>query len=266
MDALRAVSHVVVRLARRIVHLVMLARSRQLRQFVIDRSGFSRICRGLCPTLNWIKGQRRRAGERARHHSYRSEHVWSYQGAVCGHGRAGVASNHRGGAVAEGGYQSEGIPHQIGMAKRKYIAVIRVILTCRATIASHVRSEHVKACRSQRQHDLAPTVCDLGISMEEEEARPFLGLEAGFQYVESETVDIGHVVGANAGGKRERSKFRRVGLNDCGARDLRLDECAGSCCGGGQNEATSGRARRGLSATGCVETWFRLHGHVERPH
>jgi hypothetical protein len=30
-------------------------------------------------------------------------------GAVCGHGRAGVASNHRGGAVAEGGYQSEGI-------------------------------------------------------------------------------------------------------------------------------------------------------------
>jgi hypothetical protein len=36
--------------------------------------------------------------------------------------------------------------------------------------------------------------------MEEEEARPFLGLEAGFQHVESETVNIGYVAGANAGG------------------------------------------------------------------
>src|SRR5882724_755497 len=50
----------------------------------------------------------------------------------------------------------------------EYIAVIRVIPTCRATIASHVRSEHVKARRSQRQHDFTPTVCDLRISMEEE--------------------------------------------------------------------------------------------------
>jgi hypothetical protein len=153
--------------------------------------------------------------------------------------------NYRGSAVAEGGYQSGGIPHQIGMAKRKYIAVIRVIPTCRATIASHVRSEHVKARRSQRQHDLAPTVCDLRISMEEKEARPSNRLETGFQYVESETVDIGHVAGANAGGKREWSKFRRVGLNDCRARDLRLHECAGSCCGGGQNFVGSSPVRFG---------------------
>jgi hypothetical protein len=51
--------------------------------------------------------------------------------------------------------------------------------------------------------------------MEEKEARPSSGLEAGFQYVESETVNIGHVARANAGRKRERRKFRRVGLNDC---------------------------------------------------
>ena len=151
------------------------------------------------------------------------------------------------------------------MAKRKYIAVIRVIPTCRTTIASHVRSEHMKARRSQRQHDLAPPVCELRISMEQEEARPSFGLEPGFQYVESETVNIGDVVGANAGGKRERSKFRDVGLNDCSARDLRLPECAGSCRCGGQNEATSGRARCGMSATGCVETWVRWHGHVRTP-
>jgi hypothetical protein len=35
--------------------------------------------------------------------------------------------------------------------------------------------------------------------MEEEETRPAFGLEAGFQYVEIETVNIGDVAGANAG-------------------------------------------------------------------
>ena len=184
---------------------------------MLARAG--RVCLGLC-TFDCVKGQRRRTFKRGRHHSNRPEYVWSYQGAVCGRGRAGVASNHCGGPVAERGYQSEGITHQIGMAKRKYVAVIRVIPTCRATIASHVRSEHVKTRRSQRQHDLAPTVCDLRISMEEEEARPSVGLEARFQYVESETVNIGHVAGANAGGKREWSKFRRIGLNDCSTRDI----------------------------------------------
>ena len=44
--------------------------------------------------------------------------------------------------------------------------------------------------------------------MEEEEARPAFGLEAGFQYVESETVNIGDVAGANAGRKRERRKSK----------------------------------------------------------
>jgi hypothetical protein len=111
----------------------------------------------------------------------------------------------------------------------------------------------MKARRSQRQHDLAPTVCDLRIAMEKEEARPSFGLEASFQYVESETINIGDVAGANAGRKRERRKFRRVGLDDCSASDPRLYECAGSCRGGGQNEATTGRARRNLSAAGCVE-------------
>jgi hypothetical protein len=38
--------------------------------------------------------------------------------------------------------------------------------------------------------------------MEEEEARPAFRLEAGFQYVEGEAVDIGDVAGANAGWKR----------------------------------------------------------------
>ena len=86
-----------------------------------------------------------------------------------------------------------------------------------------------------------------------------LELEAGFQYVESETVDIGHVAGANAGGKRERGKFRRVGLNDRGARHLRLRERGGRCRCGGQNEVTSGGARCGLSAVGCG---LRLRGYV----
>jgi hypothetical protein len=56
--------------------------------------------------------------------------------------------------------------------------------------------------------------------MEEKEARPSFGLEAGFQDVEGQTVDVRHVAGANALGKRERRKFCRVGLYDCGARDI----------------------------------------------
>src|SRR5205807_6693898 len=53
-----------------------------------------------------------------------------------------------------------------------------------------------------RSHDLAPSICDFRISMEEEEARPAFGLKAGFQNMESEAVNIGDVVGANAGRKR----------------------------------------------------------------
>jgi hypothetical protein len=56
--------------------------------------------------------------------------------------------------------------------------------------------------------------------MEEKEARPIFGLEAGFQDVKREAVDVWHVAGANPGRKRERRKFCRVGLYDCGARDI----------------------------------------------
>src|SRR5205085_4453479 len=85
METLRAVPHVVVRLAGRVVNLVVLARSRQLRQFVIDRAGAWRDRWALRGAFNRIEGQRRHPSERRRHHRNRAEHVWSYHGAVGGH-------------------------------------------------------------------------------------------------------------------------------------------------------------------------------------
>jgi len=41
----------------------------------------------------------------------------------------------------------------------------------------------------------------------------------------SETVNIGNVARANAGRKRERRKFRCVGLDDCSTSDVRLHQC-----------------------------------------
>src|SRR4051794_13354492 len=98
--------------------------------------------------------------------------------------------------------------------------------------------------------------------MEKKEARPSFGFEAGFQYVKRETVDVWHVAGANALGKREWRKLCCIGLNDRSARDVGLHECAGHRRSGGQNDATSARARYGLSGIGCAETCARLQGHV----
>ena len=82
----------------------------------------------MCRAFHRVERQRRRSGEWARHHGDGPEYVRPDQGAVRGHGRAGITANHRGGALSEGRYQPERIPDQVGMTKHENVAVIRVVL------------------------------------------------------------------------------------------------------------------------------------------
>jgi len=94
------------------------------------------------------------------------------------------------------------------------------------------------------------------------------GLEAGFQYVESETVNIGDVAGANAGreaGAEEASPRRSGRLQrERPQTDPVLDAAAARrrC----QDEATPCRARCNLSATGWVRVSFACMGMFKPSH
>jgi hypothetical protein len=130
--------------------------------------------------------------------------------AVRGDGRTSIAAYHRSGAVSKSRYQPKRIPDQIGLTEHENVAVITVVPAYGPTIASHVRREYMKPCRSEGQHYLAPSIGKLRKSMQEQYTRSAFVLEPGFQDVKSKFVDIAYVTGAYPGRKRNRRKVRTV--------------------------------------------------------
>src|SRR5262249_16860689 len=84
-------------------------------------------------------------------------------------------------------------------------AVVTGVPAGGSAIAALVRSDHVITGLRDRQHDLAPAVCKLGKSMEQEHAGTAFVLEAGFEDVNRESVDVLHEPRADAGGQRVRA-------------------------------------------------------------
>src|ERR1700732_2549090 len=86
-------------------------------------------------------------------------------------GRGGLTPSPRSGAGSKSRYQPKRIPDQIGLPKHENVAAITVVPPHGPTIASHVRREYMKSCRSEGQHYLAASIGKLRISMQEQHTR-----------------------------------------------------------------------------------------------
>jgi hypothetical protein len=100
-------------------------------------------------------------------------------------------------SVAERRYQRQGIPHDIEKTERADIAVVVTIPARGLAVAPLVGRDHMVARRRQRQHNFAPAVRELREAMEEQDTGAVPSLEAGFEHVHRETVDVFHEPGAD---------------------------------------------------------------------
>ena len=152
MHALRRAVHVVVRLARRVVPLVMFSRARQRRQIAVNG-----IIDGLGGFVHRVEGQRWRAAERRAHHDDRAKHVGPDQRAPGRDRRAEIMPDDGvDAAIAERRHQPERVAHQVGEPERGEIAVVVRIPSGGAAITALVRRDHVIAGFCENRHHLAP--------------------------------------------------------------------------------------------------------------
>ena len=141
--------------------------------------------------IGGIEGQRGRTCERRAHHHHRSKHVRPYQRAPRGDRRAEIVPDHRvDRSIAERRHQPERVAHQIGEAERGEVAVVVGIPAGGAAIAALVGCDDVVAGGSQLRHHLAPGKGELGKAVQQKQAGPALGFEAGFQHMHAQAVDI----------------------------------------------------------------------------
>ncbi len=178
VDALRAMPHVGVGGARRVVPLVMLARALERREVVVDG-------------VDGCGGERRRAGERRAQQRDGREHVRPHESAGGRDRRAEVVADHRRDlAAAERGEQPEHVPHEVEQAERLEVAVVVGVPAGRAAVAALVGRHHVVARGRERRHDLAPAPGELGEAVQQQHTRPARRLEAGLEDVHREAVDV----------------------------------------------------------------------------
>ena len=106
-------------------------------------------------------------------------------------------------AIAERRHQPERVAHQIEQPERAEVAVVIGVPAGGAAIAALVRRDHVIAGLRQRRHHLAPAEGELGKAVQQQHAGPAAGLEAGFQHVHAQAVDVVDEAGADGGGERD---------------------------------------------------------------
>ena len=199
MHALRRAVHVLVRLARRVVPLVMFSRARQRRQIAVNG-----IIGRLGGFVHRVEGQRWRATERCAHHDDGAKHVRPDQRAPGRDRRAEIMPDDSvDAAIAERRHQPERVAHQVGEPERGEIAVVIRVPSGGAAIAALVRRDHVIAGGCENGHYLAPAKGQFGEAMQQQHAGPTGRLETGFEHVHAQAVDVFHVAGADGGGERD---------------------------------------------------------------
>ena len=244
--ALRAMPHVAIGRAGRVVPMVVLARRIERGQVVVDRA--PRLDRSGLRAISRAKWDGRSAGERRAHQDHRAEHVRPDQRAPGRHRRAEVVADDGGnGTVAERRDEPQRVPHQVEDTKGAQIAIVVAVPAGGAAIAALVGGHHVKPLRRQRQHHLAPAVGELREAVQKQEAGPALGLEPGLQHVHPEAVAVVDEARAYAVGQG----YRAQGSCACHSR-LRNLECHRA--GAIKHRARGTRkpdTRRPISACGC---------------
>ena len=189
MDPLRRAPHVRVRLARAVVALVVLAGARQARHLLVDvRAG-----RGLRPraAAGSVEGELRRAAERGAHQRHGPEDVRPRHRRPRGDGRSEVVADHRvHRAVAERRDQRQRVAHRVQAAERTETAVVVRAPAGGAAVAALVGGDDVVARVGQRRQDVPPAIGQLREAVQEEQRRPPPALEAGFEHVHRQAVDV----------------------------------------------------------------------------
>ena len=238
VDALRAVAHVGVGGARRIVPVIVLARRVERREVGVDVAGAGRRATGM---IGGAERRRRRAGERSAHQRDRTEYVGPCQRAVGCNRRAEVVPDHgRDRAAAERRHEPQGVAHQVEDAEGREVAVVVAVPTRGATITPLVGRDHVKPRCRQRQHHLAPAVRQLREAVQQQNAGAAHILEARLQDVHRESVAVLHETGAYAGRKRGAVRHRcRTRARDPVSSFARAHEEPPSPFGGGIASAFS---------------------------
>ena len=184
VQSLRALHHVGIGAARRVVPLIVLARRLQGGELAVE------LCHRGPPIRH--RTARWRPAERSAHHRHRRDHVGVQQAAPAGHPGAGVVSDHRGyPLVAERGDDAEHVPHQVEHAKRRQVTVERAIPAAGRAVASLIGGHHVIAGGGQRRHHPAPTVAQLREPVQQHQQRAPLALLSRLQDVHVEPVHPG---------------------------------------------------------------------------
>jgi hypothetical protein len=94
------------------------------------------------------------------------------------------------GTIAERRDHTQRVPDKVGQTKGSKVAVVRVIPSRRASVATLIGGDHmISRCR-KREHDFPPAVCQLRKAMEKQDAAPSLRLESCLQHMDRETVDV----------------------------------------------------------------------------
>src|SRR6202000_2875912 len=178
--------------------LIMLARARQRREFAmhgIFRFRFWRRIRG-------VERQRRWPGERGAHQCARPKHIGPHQRAPGSDRTAEIMSDHGiDMTIAERRHQAERVAHKIKQPERIQVAIVIRIPAGGAPIAALVRCDHMVAGLRQRRHYLAPAESKFREAVQQQEAGPAARLEAGFEHMYPQAVDVLDVARADSWGQ-----------------------------------------------------------------
>ena len=163
VHALAAMPHVVVGRARRVVPLIVLARSRQhaIAAWMSPRDGGGISVR--------------RSLERRAHQCDRAEHVGTHQRAPRGNRRAEIVPHHGGDRAApECVHQPKLIAHRIQQTERAQIrlGVVIGMPAGGAAIAAQVRCDDMEPGIGQRRHDPAPGIRQFGKPVQQQHTGP----------------------------------------------------------------------------------------------
>ena len=198
MQPLRAVAHVGVGRAGRVVPLVVLARARQGGERRMDVDG--RCAKHGFGVVGGGERKRGWPGERRAHQHHRAKHIRPRERAPRRYWRTEVMAHHRRHrAVAQRGNQAERVSHQVEHAKHAEIAVVAGVAAGGAAVAALIGRHHMKTSGGDRQHHLAPTVGEFRKAVQQQHARAPRGLEAGLEHAHGEAVVIVDKADADAG-------------------------------------------------------------------
>jgi hypothetical protein len=205
VHSLTTVPHLQVRRPGRIVPLVVLARSRERGQRLVN-CRTSRRHRRFSVRVEWLLG---RPGKRRAHEDEGAKYVRPYQRAPSRDGCPEIVPDDCScAAIAQRKSQSQRVAHCVQEPKGSKVRIIVGAPTGRAAIATQVRRDDMEASGGEARHDLTPGIGDFWKAVQHQDQWAVRGIEPGFKDVHPKTVDIIHETRADARRQDVGSQWR----------------------------------------------------------